>query len=37
MTNQVHDQKDEVKAPGMAYVNNPKIGSKTGLAEARRQ
>ena len=37
LTDAVHDQKDEVKAPGLSFINNPKIGSKSTLEQHRRQ
>ena len=35
MTDVVQDQKDEVKAPSLAYIDKPKIPSKANQAEIR--
>ena len=37
LTDQIHEQKDEVKPPGLAYVQNPKIAAQAQLKEQRRE
>lgn len=32
-----HEQKDEVKAPGLSYIEKPQIGAKSTLTNHRRQ
>ena len=36
LTDKIQEQKDEVKAPSLSFVENPKIGSKSVLEVARR-
>ena len=36
LTNVMQDQKDEVKAPSLAFVENPKIAAKSQLEHHRR-
>ena len=36
LTDVVQEQKDEVKAPSLAFIQNPKIASKSALEAMRR-
>ena len=37
LTDQIHEQKDEVKPPGLSYIQNPKIVAQAQLKEHRRE
>ena len=37
LTDQIHEQKDEVKPPGLSYIQNPKVIGQADLKQQRRE